>query len=126
MKKILLIEDDEVANFLLKKALETSGLASEVDSVLNGEEAINLLNKNTVNQSIPDIILLDLNMPVMNGFEFLEAFKKLDLPHKEEVKIIIVTSSVDQRDRIKAKEMGIENYISKPISGDKLRNAFGS
>jgi CheY-like chemotaxis protein len=126
MKKILLIEDDEVANFLLKKALETSGLASEVDSVLNGEEAIDLLNKNTGDQSIPDIILLDLNMPVMNGFEFLEAFKKLDLPHKDQVKIIIVTSSVDQRDIMKAKEMGVENYISKPISGDKLRNAFGS
>ena len=71
-----------------------------------------------------DVILLDLNMPVMDGFTFLEAFQRLKLPRKDAVNIIIVTSSDDARDRERAKEMGITRYLTKPLSEANLISAL--
>jgi len=125
MKKVLLIDDDEVASFLLKRALQNAHLTDEVHTALNGREALGILNKNFMDSdSTPNVIILDLNMPVMNGFEFLEEFRRMEIPNKDAIKIVILTSSIDQRDIFRAKELGVDNFISKPISGDKLRNVL--
>lgn len=122
---VLLIDDDAICNLLSKKTLERMGMANEIHTAMNGTEAINLLNDYYQrSRSIPDIILLDLNMPIMDGFGFLEAFKRLPLAHKESVKIIIVSSSTNVRDVEKAKQMGADHYLTKPISQDKLMMAL--
>src|SRR5579859_5440988 len=105
MKKVLLIDDDKICNFLCVKMLELTGFSENVRTALNGSEALVMLNDYN-----PDIILLDLDMPIMNGFGFLAAFEELVYPEKEKVKIIILTSSNNPNDIAKAKKLGINHY----------------
>src|SRR4051794_24510376 len=100
MKNVLLVDDDEIANFLNSKVLQQTGLAMEIHSALNGQQAISVINEDFQgSQTLPDVILLDINMPIMNGFEFIEAFHRLTIPGIDTVKIVIVSSSEDERDR---------------------------
>ena len=127
MKNILLVDDDKIFNFLNQKILTNIGIADEIHTALNGQQAIQLINEYFQgSQSLPDYILLDLNMPIMDGFTFLEAFNKLNIPGKEKVTIIIITSSLDKRDIEKAKAYGINHYLTKPISEKDLRSVLTS
>ena len=127
MKNILLVDDDNVFNFLNTKILRMAGMANEIHSALNGQEALDLLNAYYIGKfSLPDVILLDLNMPVMDGFTFLEGFRRLKLPRGDSVNIIIVTSSEDPRDIVKAKELGITKYLRKPLSESALLEALAN
>lgn len=122
MKNVLLVDDDQIFNFLSTKTLERMGLANEIHVALNGKEALQLLNNYYQgSMSVPDVILLDLNMPIMDGFGFLEAFKRLSLPKMDRIKIVIVSSSQDPRDIQRARELGVEHYLSKPLTEEKLR-----
>jgi CheY-like chemotaxis protein len=123
--KALLIDDDSVCNFLNKKTLERTGFVNDIQTVLNGKEAIDLFNSYyQESRQLPDIVLLDLNMPIMDGFGFLEAFKRLPSADKENVKIIVVTSSQDPKDISRAKELGIKQYLIKPLMEESLRVAL--
>ena len=125
MKNVLLVDDDNIFNFLNTKILQLSGMANEIHTAVNGAEALDLLNNYySGTSSLPDVILLDLNMPVMDGFGFLEAFKKLNLPRKENVQVIIVTSSQNPNDMIRAREMGVTRYLTKPLSEESLLSAL--
>lgn len=123
--KALLIDDDSVCNFLNKKTLERTGFVKDIQTVLNGKEAIDLFKSYyQESRQLPDLVLLDLNMPIMDGFGFLEAFKALPSPDKENVKIIVVTSSQDPKDISRAKELGIKQYLTKPLMEETLRVAL--
>lgn len=122
---VLLVDDDAICNLLSKKTLERMGFVNEIQTALNGADALNLFNEYSQgSRSVPDIILLDLSMPIMDGFGFLEAFRKLPFPNKENIRIVIVTSSINPNDISKAKAMGVNHYLSKPISEDKLKTAL--
>jgi CheY-like chemotaxis protein len=118
MKRVLLVDDDPTCNFLCTKFLDTLGTI-ETSVALNGQQALDFL-MDQKRHSLPDIILLDLNMPVMDGFEFLHAFRQLRIPGQSKVEIVILSSSDDPVDIRKAGEMGINHYITKPVSADKL------
>jgi CheY-like chemotaxis protein len=122
-RKILLVDDDKTYNFLHTRIFEITGIADEINATLYGVQAIDLLRKSSDKSSLPDVILLDLSMPVMDGFAFLEAFKKSDIPNKENITIIIVTSSSDYRDKAKARELGIKHFLVKPVNENELCNA---
>lgn len=122
MKNVLLVDDDNIFNFLSTKTLQQMGIANEIHTALNGREALDLLNNYfTGTYAAPDVILLDLNMPVLDGFGFLEAFQRLNMPNKEKITVIIVTSSNDPKDVERARQMGITHYLTKPLSEEKLR-----
>lgn len=123
-KNVLLVDDDYIFNFLNQSILERIGITNEIYTALNGKEALNLLGHAAPQRFVPDVILLDLNMPIMDGFSFLETFKKLNLPGMDKVTIIIVTSSEDPDDIMKARRMGIEHYIPKPVTEKDLRSAL--
>ena len=125
MKNVLVVDDDEIFNFLSKKTLQKMGVAKEIHTALNGREALDLFN-NYYQGSLPapDVILLDLNMPILDGFGFLEAFKKLKIPNKENIRIIVVSSSQDPNDIRRSKELGAAEYISKPLTENTLRQAL--
>lgn len=112
---ILLVEDDSITNFLNIKIIEKLLITETIVSTENGEEALNYIREN----SCPDLILLDLNMPVMNGLEFLEAFHKEQLPNKGNAKIIVLTSSESMADKSLIESYGIP-YMEKPLSGKSL------
>ena len=127
MKNVLLVDDDSVFNFLNTRTLERIGIASDIQTALNGEQALDLFNGYYQGAgTLPDVVLLDLNMPVMNGFEFLEAFHLLNLPNKQQVKIIIVSSSQDERDVKRAQALGADGYLAKPITEKTLGEALAS
>ncbi|MBU2997871.1 response regulator [Cellulophaga baltica] len=112
--KILLVEDDEITNFITTSRLNDLGFKN-VQAVLNGKLALDYLTTNC-----PDLILLDLNMPVMGGFEFLELKNKQGLC--ENVPIVILTSSSRSSDKDKVTNFTtVIDYLEKPLSVDKIR-----
>ena len=112
--KILLIEDDTIELMKLNRAMLSLNMNHEVTEATNGEEALELL----LNEKYyPDIILLDLNMPKINGIEFLEILK-----NNESIKFIptiILTTSSNEKDLLACFNLGISGYILKPLKYDE-------
>jgi len=125
MKKVdiaCIIDDDPVFVFGTKRIMKLANFCEKFMVFHNGEDAINhlkpIIEANL--PSLPDVILLDLNMPIMDGWQFLEEF--IEIPCKKEITIYIVTSSIDPEDIEKAKQYDkISNYLIKPISSEKLQ-----
>ena len=116
MIKILIIEDDDVTNFISKTKLNNFGF-KDIFIVTNGQMGIDFLKSN----ECPDLILLDINMPILDGWEFLEAKNRLGLCSG--VPIIITTSSGRPEDRLKASTFeDIFDYLEKPINFDNLHS----
>lgn len=115
----MLVDDDPICNLLAQKFLERIETPKQIQIAINGAQAIGLLNV-----FVPDIILLDLNMPVMDGFQFIEAFNKLDFDNKRSVKIIIVSSSKNSIDVEHARGLGVDEFIVKPVSVEKLQSVI--
>ncbi len=113
MKKVLLIDDDKINNFLSTLIIKQSKIAEVFKECFNGQEAIDFLEKSD-NQNLPDVIFLDLNMPVLDGWQFLEIFMKMEI--HSQVPIYILTSSNYDADMNKAKSYSVvKGYIVKPL-----------
>ncbi|GLR19095.1 response regulator [Portibacter lacus] len=108
--KVLLIEDDMIEVMKLNRAISSLKLPHKIIEANNGEEALELLQ---VKDNIPDIILLDLNMPKINGIEFLTILKNDET--LKYVPTIILTTSSNERDLIACYEIGIAGYVLKPL-----------
>ncbi|WMJ72785.1 response regulator [Cytophagaceae bacterium ABcell3] len=123
-KSFLLIDDDPINNFINSKLIKKLNLTEQIFVLDNGEEGIRFL-LNTVKNELPDVILLDINMPAMNGFEFLELFGSLNISGKEHIKIFMLTSSLNPQDMQRVKHFQVHGYIQKPLTPEKLLNALG-
>lgn len=113
-KKILLIDDDEIFLFVAVATLEGTLPKADVRVVQNGEEALSFINKLDV-----QMVFVDLNMPKMNGWEFLDSI--YELGKHEDFPIFIMTSSIDPRDEEKALNHPVKPvYLRKPISKSRI------
>ncbi|SDE95854.1 Response regulator receiver domain-containing protein [Pricia antarctica] len=123
-----IIDDDAIAIFGLKRALKSIGFTPDLSVFENGLEALEKFEKLLENGSeLPSLIFIDLNMPVMDGWDFMEEFTKLIPSQKDMPEIYIMTSSMDFKDVEKAKTYGLEdNYLIKPISKEVLEGIVGS
>ncbi len=119
LKKIFLVDDDETSNFLNNILLNQLNIVEKIEILKNGKEALKKVNSAT-DLDLPEMILLDINMPVMDGFEFLEEFSKNKSKYPGKTKIIILTSSDSKKDLEKAKNYQIAGYINKPLTKEKL------
>ena len=119
---ICLIDDDKIYQFTAKKILESTGLSKNILVFYNGEEAVNYFRENSKNSDkLPNIIFLDINMPVMDGWQFLEAFKTFVNELSKKINIYMVSSSVDDYDIKKSKEYSIvTDYVIKPINRERF------
>lgn len=108
---ILLVEDDELDVISVRRSLVQLETEYELLTAFNGIEALELLN---ATEELPDAILLDLNMPKMNGIEFLEALRKD--PRFVSVRVFVMTTSSESTDRDQAERLGISGYIIKPLN----------
>ncbi|MGH1386082.1 response regulator [Kordia sp.] len=106
----LFIEDDEIEVLKFKKSLKKLGFTHRILEAKNGEEALDVLRKK---QELPNVILLDLNMPKMNGLEFLKELK--EDPYLRYIPAIIVTTSNNHQDMLESYKLGIAGYIIKPL-----------
>lgn len=127
---ILLIDDDETINFLHNDIIEEMEMADHVYTALNGQEGLDfLMNKgkftpvNGQKFPRPNIIFLDINMPLVNGYEFLEKYKLLPKELTADIVVMFVTTSNNQSDKeIVSREEVVQQFISKPLSIDILKN----
>ncbi|MDO6492064.1 MAG: response regulator [Cellulophaga sp.] len=128
LKSILLIDDDEATNFLHKMVIKKLNCTNDVIVKTNGQEAIDYLK--TEKDGVfpqPSLILLDINMPIMNGWEFLQEYKKLEENQMAETVIVMLTTSLNPDD--KARALGftqINDFKSKPLTPDGLRDILKS
>ncbi len=122
MKKIncvLLVDDDNINNFINERLLKKLNITHNVKVAMNGEEALDFLKSNAENL-FPELILLDINMPVMDGFEFLQEYKKADFDGKQPPYIIMLTTSTNPNDVDKVKKSDVAGYINKPLTEPKI------
>jgi CheY-like chemotaxis protein len=121
-KTILLVEDDYLDVTSVKRALAKLRVEHDLLVAHNGEDALSMLmgstnEKGERHRIHPDIILLDLNMPKMNGLEFLDIIKKYY--SLSNIKVFVMTTSSEEFDRSEAQRLGISGYILKPLDFDK-------
>ena len=121
-KKIWVIDDDPIYQIIVKKIIEKSEMFTEIYSFKNGKDAIDNLYKSSENsESVPDIILLDINMPIMDGWEFMEELGLIKTKFINEIVVYIVSSSIAIEDKNKSKSYeNILGYLSKPINVNDL------
>jgi len=111
-KPILLVEDDRVDAMTVQRALNDIHVANKLDTVTNGEEAIAYLqNENMEN---PCIILLDINLPRMNGMEFLQAAREKSL--LDRIPVVVLTTSKNDQDIVESFKLGVAGYMLKPVT----------
>lgn len=117
-----IIDDDPIFVFGTKKIMEVADFTKSIMVFQNGQEAIqNLKPIIEKGENVPEVILLDLNMPIMDGWQFLDEFIKI--PSQKEIVIFIVTSSVDPADVQRAKKYDkVSNYLVKPIRAEQLKD----
>lgn len=120
MKKhtILLIEDDELDVISVERSLKKLDIDYELYKAFNGKEALNMLTRSD-GSITPDVILLDLNMPKMNGREFLQIIRKNE--NLKNLKVFIITTSTEVFDRNTTEQLGVSGYIIKPLNQDNAK-----
>ena len=124
IKSCCLIDDDPIFIYGTKRLIGQIEFSEEIIVFNNGEQAIDGIKEMVAKGvMLPDVIFLDLNMPIMNGWEFLDEFLKLPPESIDHISMYILSSSVDPRDLEKVKEYSIiNNYILKPLSTKILSN----
>ena len=125
---LLLVDDDKIFQYLTQKIIETTNLVNKIKIFSNGFEAIAFLSTYSDKpELLPDIILLDLNMPIMDGWQFLEEYVRIKPNIAKQITIYILTSSIDPADIKKSEEISeVSDFIIKPITKDKFINLLKS
>lgn len=123
LNNIFVIDDDLVFHFIIKKLFLRFNLNLNTSYFLNGFDAIEELKKNI---AVPDIILLDINMPIYDGWQFLDEFRKIKTSFNKEIEIYLISSSDDVTDINKASqyEDDIKGFCNKPITFDEFQKIF--
>ncbi|SFG45049.1 response regulator [Pontibacter chinhatensis] len=130
MKKlsgILLIDDDDTTNFLNKRLLDRMEVSDHIRTFVNGKQAFdylyNVSNKNYEVESSeyfqPELIFLDINMPVMDGFEMLDLYERLNPEFRKKIVMVVLTTSTHPQDTANSKKYNAE-YIIKPLTAEKV------
>ncbi|MBU2905255.1 response regulator [Arenibacter algicola] len=119
-----LIDDDEIFQFIMKNTIAEISPDIKIKFFSDGEKGIDFLKQNLgAATNLPDIILLDVNMPFMDGWEFLNEYKSLQTEIKKDINIYLLTSSNNPNDIAMAKEISeLSGYLVKPISKEGIKN----
>lgn len=119
---ILLVDDDATTNFLNQRLLSRLNVSRAVHVAGNGVEALTRLQAccQEAPDTFPVLILLDVNMPVMNGFEFLEAYQQLPAAPRRHTVIVMLTTSTLDADQLRAQQLPIAGYLTKPLTRENM------
>jgi CheY-like chemotaxis protein len=119
----MLIDEDEIDNIINQKIIESNNFSERVMVFQTGTDALDFLRVNAkIAENLPDLIFLDINMPIMDGFQFLEEFEKLDTPILDKSKIVMLSSSISPRDIDRAaSNRFVKKYLNKPLNSRYLQ-----
>lgn len=121
----LLVDDDDTTNYLHQRLLQRMAVTDTVLVAGNGEEALDLLHthcEQATSPTCPTLILLDMKMPRMNGFEFLRAYARRPSRQNPAVVIIMLTTSLNAQDVARMQDLPIAGFLTKPLTRDKVEN----
>ncbi|EOZ95510.1 Two-component response regulator [Indibacter alkaliphilus LW1] len=118
-KSVILVDDDPINNLINKRLITKLSISEKVEEFLEAEKALQKLRSLDPNEQT--LILLDINMPVMNGWDFLNVYLK-EFPDRKD-QIFMLSSSIDLQDRQKAMEFSVvKGFVEKPLTPDKMKN----
>jgi CheY-like chemotaxis protein len=122
MKKLVIIDDDPIDHFLLKHVLRGSNYFDTTTYTIYGSLILDYIEENKSNpEKLPDVILVDLNMPLFSGWDFLERMQSLCLDIQKDIKVHVLTSSIRPSDRAYAEQYPfVSSFISKPLEPHML------
>jgi len=124
---IMLIDDNEIDNLINQKIIESSNICKHIFTHTSGKSAIEFLKNmeklaTRIENVLPEIIFLDIDMPLMDGFQFLDEFNKLANETKKYCHIVMLTSSINPQDMNKSKKYDyVKKYVNKPLTQDSLK-----
>lgn len=128
-KQVMIIDDNELDNFINSKIIESSLFSKKIYTSTNGKSALEFLTNliNTLGDEFanicPDVVFIDLNMPLLDGFQFLEHLKKLNNKHLNKSKFVVLTSSAHPDDSKKSKSINKDVlYFNKPLTAEMLKS----
>jgi CheY-like chemotaxis protein len=119
---VMLVDDNETDNFIHKRVIELTGFTDHIITKDTGRTALDYLHLNKDNaENLPDIIFLDLNMPILDGFGFLNEFQKFPEEVKNKCKVMVLTSSNNKNDFDHVQKFSfVKNYFTKPLTEEYL------
>jgi len=122
------IDDDGIYQFYMKKIINSLNVVKKILSFGDGEEAIQFFSENVSNhETLPNVVFLDINMPIMDGWQFIEAYILLKPRIGKKIIIYMVSSSTDQRDIDQAKRISeISDYLIKPVTQEQMKELIGA
>jgi CheY-like chemotaxis protein len=115
---ILLVDDEPATNYTHERLLKQLGVAEEIHAVTSGEEAIALLSRET--PLAPALVLLDVNLPGLGGFEFIDAFQLLPAAQRAATHIVLLTGGMTSQDLLRLHELTIAGLVIKPLTREKI------
>ena len=124
LKTILLIDDDAPTLFLNKLVIQDLDCTDKILTAENGRQAIEMLTEKTDQGFLcPDLILLDINMPIVNGWEFMDKYQSLSAEQKAKIVVVMLTTSLNPDDRSRAESIkDIKDFVSKPLDETTLKD----
>jgi CheY-like chemotaxis protein len=117
LHQVMLIDDDNITNYMHKAVIDDLAISEHILLSNSGDEALESLQELS---NCPELVFLDINMPAMDGFEFLEEVQQLALPGKEAMVIIVLSTSTNPDDIRKISRLGHYEYLNKPLTHEKL------